>query len=70
MDNLLERTQTLLAKRGENTLVSIAYEADVGYEWLSSFNRGLIDDPGVRKVQALHDHLVALKVDQLVNSES
>lgn len=68
---LLERTERLLKASTERAWAQnrerpvtlfrrIAAEArGVPFEWLRSFAAGKSADPGVRKVQALHDWLVA-----------
>jgi hypothetical protein len=40
----------------------IAAGSCVDYEWLSKFSQGRISDPGVRKVQRLHDFLLERSV--------
>lgn len=63
--SLLEMTQLLL----DETLAAginprqIAEESEgaVNYEWLKKFTAGKIPDPGVSRVQALHDALTAIK---------
>jgi hypothetical protein len=59
--SLLNVTKTLLEKRIEagTSLRQIARESDgtVEYEWLAKFSQGKVDDPGVNRVQALHDCL-------------
>lgn len=57
--SLLEQTKTLLANRGETTLVEIAAGAGVDYSWLSKFWQGRIPDASVNKVQKVHDFLAA-----------
>ena len=36
---------------------SVAQQSGVGYEWLMKFSAGRIGDPGVVRVQKLHDYL-------------
>lgn len=56
---LLTITNRLLQRAPRHlTLKRIAAEADVQYGWLSSFSRDQIHDPGVRRVQKVHDYLV------------
>ena len=58
--SLLDKTRELLKQRRENqrlTLPMIAKGAGVSEPWLKAFLSDSIDDPGVRKVQALHDFL-------------
>lgn len=55
--SLLDKTRELVRNREGLTLRQIAEGADVDFEWLSKFARGEINDPGVRKVQAVHDFL-------------
>ena len=56
---LLDTTKRLMGERSIS-LKALADEAEVDYEWLSKFSQGRINDPGVRKVQAVHDALVAV----------
>ena len=55
--NLLEQTRTLLANRGDTTLVEIAEGAQVDYSWLAKFSQGRIPDASVNRVQKVHDFL-------------
>lgn len=54
--SLLERTKLLLSvctiSRRE-----LARNADVGFEWLRSFEDGRTEHPSVVRVQKLHDYL-------------
>ena len=59
-NTLLEDTQRLL-KSAKTPRREIARGAAVGNEWLAKFSQGRINDPGVRKVQRLHDFLLYLK---------
>ena len=59
---LLDRTKKLLGGC-ELPLPKIAARAGVGYEWLKKFAADEIPDPGVRRIQTLHDFLVR-HVDQ------
>lgn len=63
--NLLPATRRLLktARRGRSLQFIATRSGDkVQYEWLKKFASGEIPDPGVRRVQALHDYLVTLKL--------
>jgi transcriptional regulator with XRE-family HTH domain len=55
---LYERTQALLAAR-KGSLRRIADESGLGFEWVSNVNQGRVMDPGVKKIQILHDYLVS-----------
>jgi hypothetical protein len=59
---LVRRRADMVAPTGEIglTLREIAAGADVDFEWLSKFSRGVITDPGVTKVQKVHDFLLPL----------
>ena len=58
-ENWHEETIKLLkACPREISLAHIALETGLHPNWLSEFNRGTIEDPGVNKVQKLHDYLV------------
>lgn len=63
--SLLTRTQVLLQRRmnGEESLRQIAAMSGgaVDYEWLVKFASGKVKDPGVNRVQALHDFLAKSK---------
>lgn len=60
--NLLETTKALLAARPRTlSLPMIAEASGVEREWLAKFSKGAIADPGVRKVQKLHDYLAGRK---------
>ena len=53
---LLARTKALIDKyRDHYTYQEIAAGADVDREWLAKFIRGEIPEPGVNKVQRVHD---------------
>lgn len=54
---LLTKTRELLAAT-EKPLYVIATESQLGYEWLRKFKADQIPEPGVNKVQRLHDYLV------------
>ena len=60
---LLESTLSLLQRvTGRGTTLREIAPADgpVEYEWLKKFYAGKIDDPSVKRTQALHDRLSAL----------
>jgi hypothetical protein len=57
--SLLAVTSRLLSKAPRHLdMKSIANESGVPYRWLCDFANDRIYDPGVRKVQNLHDYLV------------
>ena len=63
-NHLLERTYALLNAAasasytdGRLTRREIAEKSGVDYNWLQKFAQYRIDDPGVRKVQRVHDYL-------------
>ena len=62
MSDLLASTLRLLEHRTE-TFPQIARASGVGYEWLKKFSAGGIPDPGVRRVQRLHDYLLRQNSD-------
>ena len=45
--------KTLARKQRPASLRRIADIADVDYDWLLKFTHGHIDDPGIRKVEAV-----------------
>jgi hypothetical protein len=59
--SLIQQTQALLKKRlaNELSLRQIAEMSDgaVEYEWLVKFAGNKVKDPGVNRVQSLHDFL-------------
>lgn len=61
MPTLLESTEKMLAALPRwVTLSQVASESGVKLSWLSAFASGGIEDPGVKKVQAIHDYLSVL----------
>lgn len=54
--NLLAQTMALLAER-KGQWPAICAATGLGYDWLTKLAQGRINDPGVRKIQRLHDHL-------------
>jgi hypothetical protein len=60
---LLERTLYLVNNAPRSiTFAEMARQIDVSPSWVSAFAKDLIPDPGVRKVQALHDYLSGLQI--------
>lgn len=57
---LLQKTLKLLEK-SQLTRRQVALGAGVGEDWLKKVQLGKIPDPGVRRVQRVHDFLVAVK---------
>lgn len=61
MPTLLEKTEKMLVALPRwVTLSQVASESGVKLSWLSAFASGGIEDPGVKKVQAIHDYLSVL----------
>lgn len=58
---MLEKTLELL-RNCDLPLVEIANMSGLGYEWLKKLKAGDIPDPGVNRIQKLHDFL-ASRVD-------
>ena len=57
-NTLLGMTRDLLAQaKGQYTQEQIAAGSDVTLTWLQKFVRGAIPDPGVERVQRVHDFL-------------
>ena len=54
---ILDTTRRLLAAR-KQSLPKIAASTGLDFEWLSKMSQGRINDPGVQKVQKLHDYLI------------
>lgn len=61
---LLDRTLQLLSDSGSLNREEIARGAAVGVEWLKKLQGGSIADPSVRRIQRLHDYLLAKKADK------
>ena len=57
MNNLYKTTLQLIRDSGM-PLSRIAREADVGHRWLVDVMNGRFSDPGVNKIQRLHDYLI------------
>ena len=59
MTPMLARTLELLEDRARLnlSLPAIAHGAGVGFEWLRKLDKGEFEDPGVRKIEALHTFL-------------
>lgn len=58
MNNSLHKQTIDLLNRTDVPLPTIAKETDVGYRWLCDFKAGRFDDPGVNKVERVHNFLV------------
>ncbi len=58
MKTLLTETKNMLVST-DRTKREIADGAGVGKEWLNKFAQGQIKDPGINRVQAVHDYLSA-----------
>lgn len=64
MTDWLQTTKTLLAERPRAlTLGMIAEQAGLTPDWLSAFSQGKMADPGITKVQRLHDFLITRKAN-------
>lgn len=53
---LLQATLVLLA-HDKGVWRTTSVDTDVGYEWMCKLSQGRIADPGVRKIERLHDYL-------------
>jgi hypothetical protein len=56
--SLLQKTVDLLGKC-DLPLPKIAVMSGLGYEWLKRLKRGEIPDPGVNRIEKLHDFLAS-----------
>ena len=57
-DSMLEQTMNKLAAvKGIRSRRVIADEAGIEYEWLQKLAQGHIADPGVKKIERLHNYL-------------
>ena len=63
-ESLLARTKKLLTQRGDLSLRQIAQGAGVGHEWLRSLVYGAIEEPGVTKLEKVHNYLVDYQAAQ------
>lgn len=52
------RTTTQMLRRSSIPMALIAVEANVELRWLYKFRDGYFNDPGVTKVQRIHDFLM------------
>ena len=64
MDIYNDTIDLLKATKGHVSRRKIAADTGLGYEWINKLAQGLIEDPGVQKIQMLHNYLVNLKTDQ------
>lgn len=61
---LLPATKRLLEQRAKRlSLRKISAGSGVNLHWLGKFVQGKFDDPGVKKIQKLHDYLISLPDD-------
>jgi len=56
MTDLYQKTITLL-KQTKVPLSKVASESNVGYRWLCKLIAGVYSDPGINKIQRIHDYL-------------
>jgi hypothetical protein len=57
---LHETTLQMLRDRPKGlNMRQIADDTGLGYDWLRSLNSGRIPNPGVQKIEKLHDYLAA-----------
>ncbi|OUR99257.1 hypothetical protein A9Q81_11835 [Gammaproteobacteria bacterium 42_54_T18] len=59
--NLLNETNRLLSKYKYSDCKRISIASDVNFHWLATFRKGGIAEPGVQKVQKLHDALLLME---------
>lgn len=57
-ESLLTKTKRLLQERGDLSLREIAQGAGVGHQWLRSLCYGAIKEPGVTKLEKVHNYLI------------
>lgn len=57
-ETLLDATRRLLKAR-KRSLRKISLATGLNYDWLARMSQERTNDPGVQKVQALHDYLVS-----------
>ena len=55
--DMVSETIELLKNRGDLSLRQVADGAHVDFEWLRKFHKQAINDPGVRKVERVHNYL-------------
>lgn len=63
-ESLLAKTKRLLQERGELSLREIAHGAGVGHQWLRSLCYGAIAEPGVTKLEKVHNYLTEYNAAQ------
>lgn len=56
-ESLLDRTKKLLATRGPTSLREIAEATDLSEHWLRSFACGRANNPGIQRLEKLHNYL-------------
>lgn len=70
-ETLLDRTFRLLSAATDLTYREIAEGASVDMNWLAKLKQGQIGEPGVHKIQRVHDFLIGrLPPDQQALIES
>lgn len=62
MNDLYETTIGMIRESGM-PINRIADSAGVGKRWLADVMSGRYSDPGVKKIQRLHDYLIRQKID-------
>lgn len=56
-ESLLDRTKRLLKERGETSLREIAEATGINEHWLRSFSCDRADNPGIQRLEKLHNYL-------------
>lgn len=69
MNDLYEKTLELI-RASDQSIRQLAKDAGVGQRWLSDLVSGRFDDPGVKKIQRLHDYLIARSGDSEAEGRS
>lgn len=57
-ESLLARTKILLKERGDTTLREIAEATGISEHWLRSFSCDRAENPGVQRLEKLHNYLI------------
>lgn len=57
-ESLLDRTKKLLHERGDTSLREIAEATGINEHWLRSFSCDRADNPGIQRLETLHNYLV------------
>jgi transcriptional regulator with XRE-family HTH domain len=63
-ESLVDRTKKLLRARGRLTLREIAEATEISEHWLRSFACNRADNPGIQRLEKLHNYLTEFHAAQ------